>query len=124
MKVKIKGFLSRSRISQKATIGSACYDLFAAKSVVLEPNTTISVKTDLGFCFSKKCVAKIFPRSSLSLRSIHVGGGIVDADYTVNMRVTLTNRSNNRVEFNTGDIHIFVRTSDRYYESKTKIVKL
>ena len=116
MKVKIKRFLSRSRISQKATIGSACYDLFAAKSVVLEPNTTISVKTDLGFCFSKKCVAKIFPRSSLSLRSIHVGGGIVDADYTVNMRVTLTNRSNNRVEFNTGDIHVFVRTSDSFYE--------
>lgn len=123
MQVKIKRFLSRSRISQKATIGSACYDLFAAKSVVLEPNTAISVKTDLGFCFSKKYVAKIFPRSSLSLRSIHVGGGIVDADCTVNMRVTLTNRSNNRVEFNTGDIHIFVRTSDRYYESKTKIVK-
>ena len=74
MRVKFKRFSSQAKIPQK---GSACYDLFAAKSVVLEPNATRSVETDLVFCFPKNYVAKIFPRSSLSLRSIHVGGRIV-----------------------------------------------
>ena len=74
MRVKFKRFSSRAKIPQK---GSACYDLFAAKSVVLEPNATRSVETDLVFYFPKNYVAKIFLRSSLSLRSIHVGGRIV-----------------------------------------------
>ena len=93
MKVKFKRFSSRASIAQKATIGSACYDLFAAKPVVL----------DTGFCFSKKYVAKIYPRSSLSLRSVFVGGGIIDSDFRGNTRVILSNFSSSRVESNIGD---------------------
>ena len=55
---------------------------------MLEANGSRSVETDLGF-FSKKYVAKIFPIFSLSYKSIHVGGGIVDADYRGNIRVIL-----------------------------------
>ena len=59
MKVKVKRFSSSAQIPQKTTIGSACYDLFAAKSIFLEPNATRSVETDLSSCFSKNYVAKI-----------------------------------------------------------------
>ena len=38
MEVKFRKFSSRARIPQKAMIGSACYDLSAARCVVLEPN--------------------------------------------------------------------------------------
>ena len=103
MKVKFMRFSSRAKIPQKATIGSACYAVFVAKSVLLEPNATRSVETDLGFCFPKTNVAKTFPRSSLPLQSIHVGGGIVDADCRENIRVILTNLSNNRIEFSARD---------------------
>ena len=103
MKVKFKRFSSRASIAQKATIGSACYDLFAAKPVVLELNATRWVETDTGFCFSKKYVAKIYPRSSLSLRSVFVGGGIIDSDFRGNTRVILSNFSSSRVESNIGD---------------------
>ena len=48
-------------------------------------------------------MSKIFPRFSLSLRSIHVGGGIVNAEYIGKIRVILTNLPNNRVEFTAGD---------------------
>ena len=102
MKVKFRRLIPRARIPQKATIGSACYDLFGAKSVILEPNPTRSVETDLGFCFPKKYITKIYPRSSLPLRLILFGEGIVDADYRGNMRVKLTNLAGNRVGFNTG----------------------
>ena len=49
-------------------------------------------------------MAKTFPRSSLSLWSTHVGGGIVDADCRGNICIILTNLSTNRVEFNAGDM--------------------
>ena len=42
MKVKFKRFSSRGRIPQKATKDSACYDLFAARCIILEPKATLS----------------------------------------------------------------------------------
>ena len=66
MKVKFKKFNSRATIPQKVTIGSACYGLLAAKSLVLEVNASRSVETDLRFFF-KKYVAEIFPIFSLSI---------------------------------------------------------
>ena len=54
MKVKFKRFSSRARIPQKATIGSACCGLFAARCVLLGAKATRSIETDLGFSFSKK----------------------------------------------------------------------
>ena len=116
MKIKFKRFSSPARIPQKARRGSACCDLFAARCVVLEPNTTRSVETDLGFCFSKKYVAKIYTGSSLPLRSIHLGGGIVDSDYRENVRVILTNLSDRRVKFNAGD-----RIAQVLFENKEKV---
>ena len=59
MEVKFKRFSSRERILQKATIGSACYDLFAARCVLLEAKATRSIETDFGFSFSKKYMARI-----------------------------------------------------------------
>ena len=54
MKVKFKRFSSCARVPQKATIGSAFNNFFAAKPVLLESNSTRLVETDIGFCFSKK----------------------------------------------------------------------
>ena len=108
MKAKLKRFTSRARIPQKATIGSACYNLFAARCVTLEPNATRSVETDLGFCFSKKYMARIYPRSSLSLKPILIGGGVVDSDYRRNVCVIMTNLSDRAIEFETGDTIILV----------------
>ena len=114
MKVKSKKFSSRADILQKATIGSACYDLFTAKPVVLEPNSTRSVETDIGFCFSKKYVAKTYPRLSFSLRSVFFGGGMIDSDFRGNMRVILSNFSSSRIEFNVGDriAHVLVQKKE------------
>lgn len=103
MKVKFKRFSSRARVLQKATIGSACYDFFAARCVTLEPGPTRSVETDLGFCFSKKYMARIYLRSSLSLQSVLIGGGVVDSNYRGNTRVIMTNLSDRTIEFETGD---------------------
>ena len=50
----------------------------------------------------EKYVGKIYPRSSLFLKSV-LGGGIIDSNYRGKVRVILHNFSNKRVEFNTGD---------------------
>ena len=97
MKVWFKRFNRRTHVPQKSTIGSACYDLFA-----LELGATKSVETDIGFCFSEKYAAKIYPRSSMSLKSIFLAAGILNSDYRGNVRVILHNLSNNKIEINVG----------------------
>ena len=103
MKVRFKRFSTRACIPQKSTSGSACYDLFAAKCAVLEPGGTRSIETNIRLCFSEKYFGKMYPCSRLSLKSIVLGGGIIDSDYRGNIRVILHKLSNKRVEFNTGD---------------------
>ena len=65
MKVKFKRFSSCVHIPQKVTIGSACYNLFAAKTVLLEPNAMRSLETDIGFCFSKNLQLKYISQIEL-----------------------------------------------------------
>ena len=96
MKVRFKWIGTCARCPQKSTVGSACYDLFAAINVVLEPGSTRSVETDIGFCFSNTYVAKIYPRSSVSLKPVQVGGGFIDCDFSGNVTVTLHHISANR----------------------------
>ena len=104
MKVKFKRFSSCARVPQKATIGSAFNNFFAAKPVVLESNSTRLVETDIGFCFSKKKnETKIYPRLSLSLFPAFVRGGMTDSDFRGNVRVIPSNFWSSRVELNAGE---------------------
>ena len=83
-------------------VGSVFYDLFAARNVVLEPGSTRLVETDFSFCFFNKYVAKIYNRSNVFLKSVLVGGGIIDPGFRGNVRATLHSFSANRVKFNKG----------------------
>ena len=45
MKVRLKQFSSDARFSQKSTVGSAAYNLFAGRTLVLDPGSTGYVVT-------------------------------------------------------------------------------
>lgn len=77
MKVKFKRFSSRASVPEISTIGSACYEFFAARCVILEPGATRSIETDLGLKVSKKYMARIYSSSGLSLETIIVGGALL-----------------------------------------------
>ena len=119
MKTKFKQFTSHARIPQKGTIGSACYRLFAARCVTLEPKATRSIETDLGFSFSKNYMVRIYPRFSLSLQSMLLDGGVIDADYRGNARIILTNLSDRVKEIETGNRiseKLFVKKEENEFE--------
>ena len=83
-------------------VGSVFYDLFAARNVVLEHSSTRSVETDISFCFFNKYMAKIYNRSNVFLKSVLVGGGIIDSGFRGNVKAALHSFSANRVKFNKG----------------------
>ena len=101
MKIKFRRFSSKARCPQKSTLGSAGHDLLSSRNVVLEPNSNQHIPIDIGFCFSSKYFAKIYSRSSLSLRSVEFGGGAINSDFRGNVNVILHNLSDKDVEFET-----------------------
>ena len=103
MKVKIKRFYPYARIPEKATIGSACFDLYSARFVLLEPNKKKKIETDIVFKFSSKYARRIYPLSSMSLKGVVLGGCVVDLDFRGNIAVLLTNTSDRIVGIEMGD---------------------
>ena len=59
MKVKSKRFSSRASSPVKATPGSACFDVFSARCVTLEPRVTKPIETNIGLKFSKKYICRL-----------------------------------------------------------------
>ena len=91
-------------VPTNATPGSACFDVYSAKSTELGPGVTKTVKLDLGMKFAKKYVCRIYPRPGLSLKLRRGGrGGGVDSDYRDNISVILTNLSSWNVKTERGD---------------------
>ena len=87
----------------KATSGSAWFDVFSSRSVTLEPGVTRTIETDFGLKFPKKYIAKLLPRSGLSLKPVFLGGGVIDSDFRGNICIILTNLSQRTIEIETGD---------------------
>ena len=103
MKVKNQRFSSLARIPTKSTPGSACYNDYSARDVLLGPGATNTVELDLGFKFAKKYNCRIYPKSGLSLKPIFLDGGVVDSDCRGNTSVVLTNFSLWNIKIEQGD---------------------
>ena len=103
MKVKFKTFSSRARLPTLATPSSACFDIYLSRCVTLEAGVTRSIQIDLGMKFAKKYVARIYPRSGLSMKRLSLGGGGIDSNYRGNISIILTNLSHRTFEIETGD---------------------
>lgn len=103
MKVKFKRFSQHARLPTKATPGSACFDAYSARSVMVEPGVTKPFKTDFGLNFSNKYVTMLYPRSGLSLKILFLGVGVIDFDFRGIVCIIVTNLSQRTIEIEVGD---------------------
>ncbi len=100
MNFKIKKLNPQAKLPQKATPGSAGYDLYACleSPVTLAPHTTTAVS--LGFCaeLPENTVGLIYIRSGIAAKhSIMPANcvGVIDCDYRGEWKVMLHNLSDN-----------------------------
>ncbi|MBT3691140.1 dUTP diphosphatase [Candidatus Woesearchaeota archaeon] len=92
MKVKFKK-LHEDAISPKyAKEGDAGLDLHSIEEFTLKPNETRLTKTGLAIQLPRGYVSLIWPKSGLaSKHSIHIMGGVIDADYRGEYGVIIKN---------------------------------
>jgi len=92
MKLKVKLLGPDGRVPMRATSGSAGYDLFASKSVSIDPGQTVLIDTDIAVCLPEGVYGRIAPRSSLAVKhGIAVMAGVIDKDFRGHVRVALLN---------------------------------
>lgn len=86
------------RLSPDATLpvrgspGAVGYDLYALQGCIILPGRRGVVPTGISVELPPGCYGRIAPRSGLAVRhGIQVGAGVVDPDYTGELKVVLFN---------------------------------
>ena len=109
-KTAITNRLGIKRLSQQAIIptkGSrmaAGHDIYAVKNGTIPAQRQILVETGISIGLPKGTYGRLAARSGMaSKQGITVGGGVIDADYTGEVRVILRNHGTTDYEFKAGD---------------------
>ena len=88
----------------KGSITAAGYDIYASQHTVIPAHGQGLASTDISFTVPFGTYGRIAPRSGLAVKhGIQTGAGVVDRDYTGEVKVVLFNHSNKDFEINKGD---------------------
>lgn len=95
-------------LPRKGTPGAAGYDLYAAESALLIKDegasaATKAIPTGWSVRIPPGKYLKICERSGLALKGVSVGGGIIDSDYTGEIKVILRNHASTPCAVSQGD---------------------
>ena len=100
---QVKKIVSHAIIPKRATEGSAGLDISSSVDAIVPTKKWLAVPTGISIAVPSFCYARIAPRSGLTLKhGIQVGAGVVDSDYTGEIKVILFNSSKNAVTINKG----------------------
>ncbi len=94
------------RMPRRATKGSAGYDFFTPREILLEPGKTVKIPTGIRVSMQEDWVLKCYPRSGLGFRyrlQMNNTVGIIDSDYY----------------FSDNEGHIFVKLTNDSREGRT-----
>lgn len=89
------------RLNEKAILPTrtnptdAGLDLYASENVFIKKGETGLIKTDISVRIPPGYVGKIEDRSSMAVKGLRTGAGIIDAGYNGEVKIVLHNISNN-----------------------------
>jgi dUTP pyrophosphatase len=102
---QIKRLVPHAIIPKRATEGSAGLDVSASEDMVIPARKWAAVPTGLAMSVPKDCYVRVAPRSGLAFKNgIQTGAGVVDSDYSGEVKVIL---------FNHADVDFIIKQGDR-----------
>jgi len=107
-----------AQIPERKTIGSAGYDLFSVDDVKILPLSRMCVSIGLSISLPHGFFGRILPRSSLSLKCIDIGAGVIDEDYIGIIKVLVINNNPHNVFLIEKGMRIAQLVIERYYTPK------
>lgn len=102
--LQVKKLRPEAVLPTRGSEWSAGYDLSSAEAKTIAPGARAVVKTALSVACPAGTYGRIAPRSGLTVKKgIHVGAGVVDADYRGEVGVVLFNLGQEDFEIQPGD---------------------
>lgn len=102
-KLKVVLKTSESTIPLRGTVGSAGYDICSCSDGSVDPNSRSVVDSGIIVEIPKGYMGLIAPRSSMALKGIDIGGGIIDSDYRGNIGIILINSTDEVFHYRKND---------------------
>ena len=101
---KVKLLNDVAKMPTRGSTGAAGYDLAAVVDGVIPARGRALVSTGVAVRVPSDHYARIAPRSGLTVRhGIDVGAGVIDSDYTGEIKVALFNHDNEPFQIKAGD---------------------
>ena len=102
--MNVKKLCGTANLPRKGTSGAAGFDLFSAEDLVINPGSRALVSLGLSIQVPLGTYGRIAPRSGLAVKhGIQVGAGVIDSDYTGEVKVLLFNHGSDSFDIKTGD---------------------
>ena len=102
--LEVKKLAANARLPVLGSENATGYDLHCNKAYVVPARSKVLVGTGLAFAIPVGNIGRLAPRSGLAVKnSLHVGAGVIDADYRGEVKVLLFNFSDVDFQVNEGD---------------------
>ena len=102
--LKIQKLSPNATLPTKATKKSIGYDIYANNNLTIPSNDNQLINTGLAMTPPQGSYIRIAPRSGLAFKKkIQIDTGVIDPDYTGEIKVLLSNRSSKPFQVNQGD---------------------
>ena len=93
-----------AKLPTRGSAGAAGYDLSANADGIVPPRGRVLVSTGIAIRVPPDHYARVAPRSGLTVKhGIDVGAGVIDSDYTGEVKVALFNHSDEPFVVKAGD---------------------
>ena len=102
--IKFKRLSQDAVIPRRATKGSAGFDVFSNGHYTIKPNVRCLLDTGIAMQLDSDEWGELKPRSGLAAKhGLDVLAGVIDSDYTGEIKVSLINFGTDDVEIKKGD---------------------
>jgi len=105
MSLGVKKLTNNAILPTRGSSGAVGYDIYSTDNVTIPPTHRALVGTGIAILLPEGVYGRVAPRSGLAVKhGIQVGAGVIDPDYTGEVKVVL---------FNHGDREFVIKEGDR-----------
>ncbi|CAR28164.1 hypothetical protein ZYGR_0N06550 [Zygosaccharomyces rouxii] len=102
LKVQLRG--PNAKVPTKGSTSAAGYDMYSAEKTLIPKRGQNLVSTEISITVPQGTYGRVAPRSGLAVKNgIQTGAGVIDRDYTGEVKVVLFNHTDKDFEINVGD---------------------
>ena len=104
MSLCVKRLTHDAVLPTRGSNDAAGYDLYSTDQIIIPPTRRALVGTSIAILMPNGVYGRVAPRSGLAVKhGIQVGAGVIDSDYTGEVRVVLFNHGDRDFEVKKGD---------------------